>query len=208
MDLRDAPASHVIGHALHRLRPRARSSSARTATYTRWTTASTPTARLRRGFLKTGAAELPNGQQNIEISGLAIDMERQTGTITAQVTTYDRSPAALDPGLDQDSGTFGAADSMVDLRVQAASRNCGSPAAAHSATISALACLKSCLALEGHADETASRCPRRRALRPPMSKSVNGSWTASKTSVDASRQEDLAIADPYTVNNPPAASRT
>lgn len=67
-------------------------------------------------YLETGAAELPNGVQHLEPSGIAMDMERQVGTITALIQTYDRSPAD-ETLLDSDSATFGPTDELVDLRV-------------------------------------------------------------------------------------------
>ena len=67
-------------------------------------------------FLTTGASELSNGDSHLEVSGIAMDMERQVGTITAQITTYDRTPAVL-AVLDQDVNSFDPNDELLDFRV-------------------------------------------------------------------------------------------
>jgi hypothetical protein len=67
-------------------------------------------------FLESGGFEIANGESHVEISGLAIDMERQSGDVEVEITTYDRTPAAAQM-LDQDSATFGPSETIVDLRV-------------------------------------------------------------------------------------------
>lgn len=67
-------------------------------------------------FLDTGGFELSNGARSLGVNGVAMDMQRQIGSITATITTYDRTPAQP-VVLDQDSIAFGPSEEIADLRV-------------------------------------------------------------------------------------------
>lgn len=60
--------------------------------------------------------ELGAGEYSMEVSGVAMDMQRQVGNITAQLTTTDRTPTGATT-LDSGTATVAPTDGMADFRV-------------------------------------------------------------------------------------------
>ena len=67
-------------------------------------------------FLQTSPLELANGAQMIELSGLAIDMQRQSSPIVVKMEAYDRTPAGAVP-IDTLTTAFAPGENVMDARV-------------------------------------------------------------------------------------------
>jgi len=67
-------------------------------------------------FLQTAPLRPGDGSSFVEISGLAIDMKRQSDTIIVKAEAYDRTPAGAVP-IDTQTTSFAPGDQMADLRV-------------------------------------------------------------------------------------------
>jgi hypothetical protein len=60
--------------------------------------------------------ELGNGENSVDVSGIAMDMERQSGNITITIEMTDRTPAAQTI-IDSGQAVVAPADGMADFRV-------------------------------------------------------------------------------------------
>ena len=67
-------------------------------------------------FLQTAPMEPGAGEQFIEVSGLAIDMKRQSDTIIVKAEGYNRTPAGAVP-VDTQTTSFAPGEEVADLRV-------------------------------------------------------------------------------------------
>ena len=67
-------------------------------------------------YLLTAPMEIQLGVQSYGTEYIAIDMERQVGTITVTISAYDRTPAAATV-IDSQTVTFDPADGTTDVRV-------------------------------------------------------------------------------------------
>lgn len=67
-------------------------------------------------FLQSAPLELGNGEAILDLSGLAIDMKRQSDTIIVKAEGYDRTPVGALP-IDTQTTAFSPGDNLADIRV-------------------------------------------------------------------------------------------
>jgi hypothetical protein len=66
--------------------------------------------------LSYAPVELGNGAQSMEVDGIAMDMERQTGTMDAEIIATDRTPAN-ELTIDVGQARVDANGGLMDFRV-------------------------------------------------------------------------------------------